>query len=333
MSQATWTEGIRTFTAGEALEAYRRVKIKSGTTTTPPEVEYADAGEFCIGVTMAPADSGDAVAIKTLNQNGTFLVQASKTISLGATVYGSNDGKVSDASSGTSQFVALKAATAASDIIECCVNPYAGSTASTISIADSGGIITGTTVEAALAEIMTGVKTAQYTIPPAIMLLATGAPMAIFADGASAVPGSAIVASKELAVRWNNHATPNAIMASFVMPQDFDDGAAVIAHFVGAIVKAGADEADSPTLTVEAYFGTVGADPGADSDCGGTSGEFLTAADAAWQEKTLTIASGDTPAAPCLLTLLIKPTAGELGTDDFVLLPPWLEVTRKCLTA
>jgi hypothetical protein len=72
--------------------------------------------------------------------------------------------------------------------------------------------------------------------------------------------------------------------------------------------------------------------PEADADCGGTSGEFLTNADAAWQEKTLTIAAADVPAAPCVLTLVMHPTDGQLGTDDFVMLHPWLEVTRKCLT-
>jgi hypothetical protein len=119
----------------------------------------------------------------------------------------------------------------------------------------------------------------------------------------------------------------------FVLPQDLDDDADVVVHLLGAIVKAGANEVDSPVFTVEAYFDVDGAAPGADTNCGGESGEFLTAAEAALQEKTLTIAAADVPAAPTVLTLIFHPKDGQLGTDDFVLLPPWLEVTRKCLTS
>jgi len=59
----------------------------------------------------------------------------------------------------------------------------------------------------------------------------------------------------------------------------------------------------------------------------------VTGDDAAWQEETLTIAAADVPASPSVLTLVFHPKDGELGTDDFLLMPPWLEVTRKCLTS
>ena len=74
----------KTFTAGEALEAARRVKIKSGTTTDPPEVVYADAGEDFIGVTEFAVSSGVLVTIRLKNAEGTFEVEASSTAAIGA---------------------------------------------------------------------------------------------------------------------------------------------------------------------------------------------------------------------------------------------------------
>jgi hypothetical protein len=71
----------------------------------------------------------------------------------------------------------------------------------------------------------------------------------------------------------------------------------------------------------------------ADTDCGGASGEFLTAATNTWQEKTLTIALADIPAVASVLTLIFNPTDGQLGTDDFALAGLWIEGKRKCLTS
>jgi len=152
---AVWSEGPRTFLAGEALEAYRRVKIKSNTTTSPPEVVYADAGEACMGVTLAPAKSGEAVTVKALNDSGTTLVTAADSFAIGATLYGANDGKVSDSASGSAQFKALEAATADGDVIEAVVDPYLTSTAATQSIADAGDHFAAAeaTVEAAIQKL------------------------------------------------------------------------------------------------------------------------------------------------------------------------------------
>lgn len=328
----TWNEGIKTFQAGEDLEARRRVKIESGTVTTPPEVVYADAGEDYIGVTEYAVKDGDPVAVKMNNAPGTLEIECTvnAAIARGTVLYGAADGKVSDASSGTAQGIALEAGVSGA-IIEVAPWNVKATTAATVSIADSGSLITGVTVEAALAEIMTGIKTAQYTILPDQIRLEDGTALPIFADGAA--DGWTQLASKALALRWNNGATPSDFIASFVLPQYLDDAADIVLHLMGAIVKAGGAEADSPVFTVEAYFETAGAAPGADTDCGGESGEFLTAAADAWQEKTLTIAAADVPAAPCVLTLVFHPKDGQLPADDFVLLPPWLEVTRKCLTA
>lgn len=152
---AVWSEGPRTFLAGEALEAHRRVKIKSGTTTSPPQVDYADAGEACIGTTLAPAKAGESVAVKMLNDNGTRLVTAADSFAIGAVLYGANDGKVTDSASGSAQFVALEAAGANNDVVEAAVDPYLTSTAATVSIADAGDHFAAAeaTVEAALQKL------------------------------------------------------------------------------------------------------------------------------------------------------------------------------------
>lgn len=108
----------KTFTAGEALEAARRVKIKSGTTTDPPEVVYADAGEDFIGVTEFAVSSGVLVTVRLKNAEGTFEVEASTTCAIGAALYGSADGKLSTTVNGDAQATAIEASGAASDVIE-----------------------------------------------------------------------------------------------------------------------------------------------------------------------------------------------------------------------
>jgi hypothetical protein len=82
--------GIRSFTAGEALEANRRVKLSSGSAV------YADAYDRGIGYTVDSADSGAQVAVKLHNFPGTRKVTASEALSSGASVYGTANGKCSD---------------------------------------------------------------------------------------------------------------------------------------------------------------------------------------------------------------------------------------------
>lgn len=327
-----YNEGIKTFLAGENLAARRRVKIKSGTVTAPPEVVYADAGEDYIGVTEYAVPLGDLVACRLNTYPGTFEVECivDSAIARGTVLYGADDGRVSDAAAGTAQGIALEAGEDYQHIETAPWNVKA-TTASTVSVADTAGLIAGATVEAALAEIMQGIKTGQHVIVPSAIRLEEGTALGKFEDGATGV-GWAQLSNKDLAIRWNNQATPDDIIMQFVMPRDFNDEADVVVHLMGAIVKAGADEADSPALTVEAYFSEVGAAPAADANCGGDSEEFLTTAGAAWQEKILTITAANAPAAPCVLTCVVHPKDGELPADDFVLLTPWLEVTRKCLT-
>ncbi|NIM61645.1 MAG: DUF2190 family protein [Acidobacteria bacterium] len=94
------------------------MKLKAATTTSPPEVEYAGAGEQHIGHTERDAASGAEVAIRLRNAEGTRKATAAGAFSIGATIYGAASGKVDDAISGTAFGLALEAATADGDIVE-----------------------------------------------------------------------------------------------------------------------------------------------------------------------------------------------------------------------
>lgn len=115
-----WNEGKKTFKAGEALEARRRVKIESGTVTDPPEVVHAGAGEAFIGVTEYAVADGKDVAVRLKNDSGTFEVECliDAAIARGASLYGAANGMVSDAVSGTAQAIALEAPAADNEHIE-----------------------------------------------------------------------------------------------------------------------------------------------------------------------------------------------------------------------
>jgi hypothetical protein len=90
--------GIRSFAAGEALEANRRVKLSSGT------VVYADAADVSIGITVdAQATTGGQVGVKLHNFPGTRKVTCSEAVTSGAVLYGTADGKVGDTYSNLSE--------------------------------------------------------------------------------------------------------------------------------------------------------------------------------------------------------------------------------------
>lgn len=113
-----YNERSRAFIAGADLAAKRRVKLKAATTTTPPEVEYAGAGEAHIGVTEHWADSGDGVSVLLANASGSMEMTASGPVALGASIYGAASGKVDDTVSGSAIGTALEAATADGDVVE-----------------------------------------------------------------------------------------------------------------------------------------------------------------------------------------------------------------------
>lgn len=77
-----WNDGIPTFTANGALGAKVRVKLTSASTTIPPQVEVAGAGEQHIGITEYAAATGTPVAVKLRTYPGIHEGTASEAISV-----------------------------------------------------------------------------------------------------------------------------------------------------------------------------------------------------------------------------------------------------------
>jgi len=318
MTQAKFTEGPVTFTAGEELAAHRRVKLKSGSTTTPLEVEYAGAGEDFIGITMDHAEEADLIAVAPLCREGTFLVTAAGTFSAMADIYGAADGKVDDTASGTAYFKALEAATGAGDIVEVILHPGVSTTAATVSIADAGGYTAQATVEAALQEIYAHLLDDEGFLPiplascletdgtNATALTGSTTPILDMADGDT---------DSGLVLTWEA-SNSDAILFQTPLPTNLDASSDLVIHFRA---KSGG-ATDTPTIASDAYFNE-----------GDTKVEDVSAAlGAAYAENTITIAAADIPAGAQTLTVELTP--GAHTTDTVVLSAIWIEYTKKLLS-
>lgn len=103
------------FTSGEALEAYRRVKLSSDGAS----VTYAGAWDVGIGTTKRQVANASSVNVKLWSLPGKRIMIASEAIAAGSAVYGAASGKVTDnfASGGPQIGIALTAATADGDEI------------------------------------------------------------------------------------------------------------------------------------------------------------------------------------------------------------------------
>ena len=213
--------GIKTFLAGEALATNRRVKIESGTTTTPPEVVYADAGEQHIGVTEYAVADAAYVSVRLVNFGGTVEICAADSFSVGATLYGAADGKISDTSSGSALGLACEAATAAGDLVE--VLPFAvlSTAAGNVSITDTGGFTSAATAEAALAEIYQDLLSTQASVQVGLGEL-TYEDGTAFTKQASTTPGFAQLANKELVLDFPVDAAAETCAFSKMLPLDLD---------------------------------------------------------------------------------------------------------------
>ena len=320
MTQSVYVEGAKTFTAGEALIANRRVKLKNGSTATPIEVVYADAGEIGIGFTCANAKSGESVAVMPATKTGTFYAEAAGTFAAEANLYGAADGKVDDAASGSVQFKALEAATAAGDIVEIILYPVISTTAGTVSIADAGGFTSETTVEGATQELYQDAISAQHVILPVSFTGEDGTALTSFTAGAT--PGWQQLSNKEIVLTWDGNATPGALGVKFSLVDPAIDATAdIVVHFLAKM----AGTTDTPVMKFEAYINA------GDTDCAGTDPEIT--GGTTLTEYTMTIAAADVPSAPASLTLILTPTAGQMDTDELHLYDIWLEVTRKLRTS
>lgn len=317
-------EGVKTFLAGEALAAKRRVKIEAGSVTSPPEVVYADAGEVAIGITEYSAADGDAVAVRLLSDKGTFeaecLVDAA--IAIGTVLYGGADGVVTDASSGSALGIALEAG-ADGTIIEMAVWNVMSTTAANVSVADAGGFTSEETVEAALAELYQDALTAQAVIPVPLTSITQedGTPLV---KQATTVAGFAQLANKETAITIPVNCTAGEALGFTVpVPQDLDDSADITVH----VLAGKAADNDSLTLDCEVYPVAVG-DSG-NADIQDTAAQAITAA---VSELVFTCGADGVLAAPGSLSVVL--TLGGTNDGDAVYIyAAWIEYTKKALTA
>jgi hypothetical protein len=209
-----------------------------------------------------------------------------------------------------------------------------GEGGSMVGLEDAGGFTTATDLEAALAELYQDAKTALGIIRlgPADFALATGAPLAIFANGASAVPGLSLTDSKVFCIRWNNNATQDAVLGGFHMPPDMDITVNAIVHFRAS--KTGATLADAVTFDLAAFNQVDAALHDADTDFGGTSSAMVGDAVAKTvQNVTRTLVAANFAAHPASVTITVKPTNGTLATDDLCLEEVYILYKRKLLTS
>ena len=321
------TDSPLTFTAGEALNQKTRVKIKSGTTTTPPEVVYCDQGEQGIGVVEYYTASGDLCSVRTTNWGGSLLGVANDTFSVDATLYAHDDGEISDTSSGSAIGVALEAATAADDIVEYMPFGVLSSTAATVSVADTGAFTSAATVEAALAEIYQDLLSAQQfiSVPLDSFKEATN-----FDVGDIAANGG-VLASDTTPIREAINAATDGcqrllwaasnndqIVAQLALPPDLDVASDIVLHF--RIVSA--DTTDAVGFTVDSFFNE------GDTKVVDTSETNQTAT---YAEKIATIAAADIPAGAQTLTFGLTPVAHT--TDTMAMTACWIEYTRTIRTS
>ena len=319
-----YNEGIKTFKAGEDLEARRRVKIESGTVTTPPEIVYADAGEDFIGVTEYAVSDGDPVAVKMQNAQGTFEIEClvDSAIARGTVLYGAADGRVSDASSGTAQGIALQAAGADYEHIEVAPWNVKSTTAGTVSLADADGHTGETTVEAAITELYEQIHIAQKTIPIPLGAITMEDGTALDKQ-ATTVAGFAQLSNAELVIDIPvDCSSGEALGFSIPVPQDLDDSADIEIH-----VLAGKD-ADNDTLTLDCEIFPCAAGDTANADIQDTAAQAITQAAS---ELVFTCGNDGVLAAPGTLTGIL--TLGGTNDGDAVYIyGVWIEYTGKTLS-
>lgn len=196
-----------------------------------------------------------------------------------------------------------------------------------IAISDAGTFTAATDVEAALQELYQDIKSIQKTvqIPLTSFVDPDGDPLAKFVNGS--VDGFSLNSSEGFGLRWNNAGSPTVFLTCVAMPQDYDDTADVVMHFLAS--KVGATATDTPAFVVTAFSVSVGSAFTASTDFGGTSSVMVDATTV--QELTLTLAAASVPASPTAFTLTIVPN--DLATDDLILHAVWLEYKGKLLTS
>lgn len=136
-----------------------------------------------------------------------------------------------------------------------------------------------------------------------------------FTSNTDAWPGFSQESNKEIVLRWNNVGTPTAAAFSVPTPIDLDTGKVLTVHWLAAMSGA----TDSPEITHEVYLGA------GDTDAAGTDDEIDGGVTVT--EYTATVLATDLPDHPSMITVIFKPKAGEVGTDDTLIYAVWIEYT------
>lgn len=197
----------------------------------------------------------------------------------------------------------------------------------------SSALTNKTTVSGAVDELEQDAHTTltRIPLPPSSWYLATGAAVAAFSNGASAVPGSSVTNTKAFGLRWNNNSTLNGVIRSFDMPPDADITKNMVIHVRAS--KVGATLGDAVTFDVNWWNQVDGALHDAATDAGGTTSAMQgDAATKTMQNVTLTVLAAALSAAPTSVSILVKPTDGTLGTDDLLVSDVFVQYTRKLQT-
>jgi hypothetical protein len=226
--------GFKSFIAGEALAACRRVKLD----TTVGQVVYADASDDFIGVTQEAAAISTAVRVKLKGGPGTLVIETAGAVVLGSMLYGQDDGKVDDVASsfGTAVGRACQVAAATATYVE--VQPLVDIPQGW-GYAKTGAATDTATLTAAqvLSGILNGVPTAAaaYTTPTATEILA-------------AIPDAFVGMTFDLVVN-NNSGGANTITMTGGTGVTVD-GTATVAQNVSRLFRCRVDNVGTPGITM-----------------------------------------------------------------------------------
>jgi hypothetical protein len=207
-------------------------------------------------------------------------------------------------------------------------------TALSISLVPSGTLATDDVIlEGAFLSYVKKAASPRLDVDFRAATLAAGTPLAAWAStsGASSSPGITLDNSKAVCPKWNNNATQTAIWTHAEMPADLDVTKPVVVRAL--LSKSGATTGDATTLDVAIFLQVPGALEDATTGTlglGGTTNALvgnLTALTVS--EVSYTIAANTLTAAPCRMSISVKPTNGTLGTDNAQLNRLWIEYTPK----
>jgi len=119
--------GFKSFSAGEAIPLYSRVKLHTDGT-----VLMAGLAEKSIGTLQTDAGvSGQPVSVKLRSAAGTHKVRVKEAVAIAANLYSEAAGEVQDTAETTAflEMTALEAATAEDDVVEALYHNATGAAA------------------------------------------------------------------------------------------------------------------------------------------------------------------------------------------------------------